>query len=116
MARDAALSLPFPATPHGHLRLAAALPPQPRLKRPGGGAGKPTYPDRAKHAAAVREHAIRSIRTHHLRSPVLGVDSELVLVIELAHRLDPVLLERAELRVLDLTGELAMVALLPIRI
>ncbi len=47
---------------------------------------------------------------HHLRSPVLGVEPELVLVIELAHRLDPALLERAELRVLDLTGELAMVA------
>jgi hypothetical protein len=34
----------------------------------------------------------------------------LVLVIELAHRLDPVQLERAELRVLDLTGEFVMVA------
>ena len=110
MARDTTLPLSFPATPHGHLRLAAALPPQPRLKRPGGGAGRPTYPNRAEHADSVRDHAIRSIRTHHLRSPVLGVEPELVLVIELAHRLDPALLERAELRVLDLTGELAMVA------
>lgn len=109
MARDTTLSLSFPATPHGHLRLAAALPPQPR-RRPKRRGGTPTYPNRAEHAASVREHAIRSVRTHHLRSPVLGVEPELVLVIELAHRLDPVLLERAELRVLDLTGELAMVA------
>jgi Subtilase family len=110
MARHAASSLPLTATPHGHLRLAAALPPQPRLRRQGGRPGTPTYPNRAEHADSVRDYAIRSIRTHHLRSPVLGVEPELILVIELAHRLDPVPLERAELRVLDLTGEFAMVA------
>ncbi|MGH3903037.1 MAG: S8 family peptidase, partial [Pseudonocardiaceae bacterium] len=110
MAGNAALPLSLPATPHGHLYLAAALPPQPRRKRPGGGASTPAYPNRAEHADLLRDHAIRSIQTHHLRSPVLGVEPELVLVIELAHRLDPELLERAELRVLDLTGESAMVA------
>lgn len=87
-----------------------SLPPQPRLRRTGGGGGTLKYPDRAAHAAAVRDHAIRSVQTHHLRSPVLGVEPELVLVIELAHRLDPALLERAGLQVLDLSGELAMVA------
>jgi hypothetical protein len=110
MTGDAASSLPLPATPHGHLRLAAALPPQPRRKRSGGGGGPPTHTNRAEHADSIRDHAIRSIQTHHLRSPVLGVEPELVLVIELTHRLDPALLERAELRVLDLTGELAIVA------
>ena len=84
--------------------------PQPRRKRSGGGAGPLAHANRAEHADSIRDHAIRSIQTHHLRSPVLGVEPELVLVIELAHRLDPELLERAELRVLDLTGELAMVA------
>ncbi|MGH3942872.1 MAG: S8 family serine peptidase [Pseudonocardiaceae bacterium] len=78
--------------------------------RQGGGAGSPAYADRAEHADSIRDHAIRAIQTHHLRGPILGVEPELVLVIELAHRLDPTLLERAELQVLDLTGELAMVA------
>lgn len=110
MTRRAALPLSFPATPHGHLRLAAALPPQPRRRRPPGGAGTSTYPNRAEHARTVRDHAIRAIQTHRLRIPVLGVEPELVLVIELNRRLDPVLLERAELWVLDLTGEFAMVA------
>lgn len=102
--------LPLPVTPHGHLRLAAALPPQPRRKRSGGGGGKLAFPDRAEHAVSLRDDAVRAIQTHHLRSPVLGVAPELVLVIELAHRVDPDLLERAELRVLDLTGESVMVA------
>lgn len=111
MVGDAALPLSLPVTPHGHLRLAAALPPQPRRKRsPGGGTGAPAFPDRAEHADSLRGHAVRSVRTHHLRSPVLGVEPELVLVVELAHRLDPDLLERAELRVLDLTSDSAMVA------
>jgi hypothetical protein len=103
-------ALPFPSTPHRHLRLAAALPPQPRLRRSGGAARPPSFPDRASHARTVRADAVQAIRAHHVRSPVLGVDPELVLVIELEHRLDPEELERAELHVLDLMSDRVIVA------
>lgn len=103
-------ALPYPITPHRHLRLAAALSPQPRLRRSAGFARSVRHPDRAAHARDVRVEAVRAIQAHHVRSPVLGVDPELVLVIELDHRLDPNELERTELHVLDLMTDRAIVA------
>lgn len=103
-------ALALPITSHGHLHLTAALPPQPRRRPRGRGGRVPTYVDHGAHARELREDAIRIVQTHRIRSPVLGVNPDLVLVLVLDHRLDPAELVKADLNLLDITGDEAMVA------
>jgi subtilisin family serine protease len=58
----------------------------------------------------VRDLALRVVTTHRARTPVLGVDPELVLVLELNREVDPDLIRRAELMVLELASEKVLVA------
>ncbi|MGH3887766.1 MAG: hypothetical protein ACRDSZ_14580 [Pseudonocardiaceae bacterium] len=89
MSGDAQPPLPQPRPQHAHLRLAEAISPGQRQKKPRGFRRIPIYPDRGGHANAVREQTLRVVADHKTRSPVLGVDPELVLVLELNSRLDP---------------------------
>lgn len=98
-----------------HLRLAAALPPAPRWKPKGsgGGTGKLRYPDHAGHATTLLTQATALRAAHVRRDAVFGVDPELVLVMETNRSIgesDISALGRAEMQVLALAGDTAMVA------
>lgn len=98
--------------PHAHLKLARALDPLPRRKRSGGSGRGPRYPDHRKHARELAEQ-VSSLRERHSgREPVLGIDPDLVMVIEcndaVANLAD--VLESAGLRVLEARGDLALAA------
>jgi hypothetical protein len=100
----------IPRQRHAHLRLTRAVTPGPRRKRPAKFRRLVKYPDRTGHGAVVRDLALRVVTTHRARTPVLGVDPELVLVLELNREVDPDLIRRAELMVLELASEKVLVA------
>lgn len=109
MSGDAQPPLPLPRPQHAHLRLAAAISPGQRQKKPRGFRRIPNYPDRGGHANAVRKQTLSVVADHRTRSAVLGVDPELVLVLELKSRLDPEHAERAGLSLLEIAGEKVLV-------
>lgn len=97
---------------HGHLKLARASDPLPRRKPSGGGSRGPTYPDHRTHARDL-DRQVSSIRERHkARQPVLGIDSDLVVVIECNDALANLneALERAGLQVLEARGASALAA------
>ena len=97
---------------HAHLRLARALDPLPRRKPSGGGRGPAAYPDHRSHARDLANQLAGIRDRHRARPPVLGVNPDLVMVIEfnqkVVHLVDAV--EHAGLRVLDATGQCALAA------
>ncbi|MYW97456.1 S8 family serine peptidase [Amycolatopsis rubida] len=97
---------------HGHLKLARASDPLPRRKPSGGGGRGPTYPDPRTHARDL-DRQVSSIRERHkARQPVLGIDPDLVVVIECNDALANLseALERAGLQVLAARGTSALAA------
>lgn len=109
MLGDAQPPLPLPRAQHAHLRLAEAISPGQRQKNRRGFSRTPKYPDRGGHAKTVKEQTLRVVADHKTRRSVLGVDPELVLVLELNGRLDPEHAERAGLSVLEIAGEKVLV-------
>lgn len=95
---------------HAHLRLAAATDPGPRRTRTPGRGGTPAYTDRGRHAEDLGRQVSTIADEHRRRSEVLGVDPELILVLEINGPLDPADVERAGLRVLELRSDRALVA------
>ncbi|QWF23666.1 S8 family peptidase [Nocardioides sp. LMS-CY] len=95
---------------HTHLRLAAATDPGPRRTRTPGRGGAPAYTDRERHAEDLGRQVSTIADEHRRRSEVLGVDPELILVLEINGPLDPADVERAGLRVLELRSDRALVA------
>jgi hypothetical protein len=71
-----------PVRSHAHLRLAAALEPQPRRKAPaGGGRGPVKYEDRGQHARQVKQQLSALRERQAKRTAVFGVHPDLVLVV-----------------------------------
>lgn len=95
---------------HGHLRLAAAMQPGSRQPRSPGYGGSTTYSDRASHGGDLDRQVSNIKDAHKRRSAVLGVDPELILVLETNGPLDPAVVERAGLRVLEIRSDRALVA------
>lgn len=95
---------------HSHLRLAAVADPGPRQPRPPG-FGRPTvYTDRAGHGRRIEQQVTTIKAQHRRRSRTLGIDPELVLVLETNGPLDPVDVERAGLVVLEIRSDRALIA------
>ena len=100
----------FESPRHSHLRLSAATEPGPRQPRtPGWGAGT-TYSDRGAHAQDLESQVANVKASHQRRSNSLGLDPELIIVLDLNGPLDPVEVERAGLTVLELRSDRALVA------
>lgn len=95
---------------HAHLRLAAATDPGPRRPRPPGRGGSATYTNRAEHGAELGLQVSTLTTAHRRRTQTLGVDPELILVLETNGPLDPVEVERAGLNVLELRSDRALIA------
>lgn len=95
---------------HSHLRLARTLEPLPRRIPPGGGGGKRHYSDHRSHAKDIAGQIAEVRDRHRHREPVLGIDPDLVLVIEFNERVADVAetVERSELRVLGVQGRQAL--------
>src|SRR5690348_2994395 len=90
----------FPRHQQLHLRLAAAVTPgtrRPVRRRP----GPPEHADRTEHGRVVREQLDLLVARHAARSPVLGVRPELVLVLELNRALNPEIVNRAGITLLE---------------
>lgn len=102
-------ALPLPRQQHAHLRLREAVTPG-RRQGGRGFAGTPRYDDRAQHARTIRTRAIRVIDSSRRRPQVLGIDPELVVVLETNRRLELVEVERAGLQVLEIRGTSTLVA------
>lgn len=100
----------FARRDHAHLELTAALAPEARRRRDGGGAGVPRYSDYRRHAADLRGQATQIRLRHRRRITVLGVTPELVLILELNRPIDPDGLGPRGLYVLEATDATAMVA------
>lgn len=102
----------FESPRYSHLRLSAATEPgrrQPRTPGRGGGGGT-TYSDRRAHAQHLETQVADIKASHRRRSNSLGVDPELIIVLDLNGPLDPVEVERAGLTVLELRSDRALVA------
>ena len=95
---------------HAHLRLAAATDPGPRRPRSPGRGGSATYTNRTDHGADLELQVSSITSAHRRRTQTLGVDPELILVLETNGPLDPVEVERAGLNVLELRSDRALVA------
>ncbi len=67
------------------------------------------YSDRRAHGDVLQRQAVQVVDLHRARTPVLGVDPELVLVLELNRRLDPDRVRPAGLSFLEFAGEKALV-------
>ncbi|MGH4021929.1 MAG: hypothetical protein ACRDT0_22375 [Pseudonocardiaceae bacterium] len=97
---------------HAHLRLARALEPLPRRRVSPGGGRPAVYPDSRSHARDLANQLAGIRDRHRARPPVLGVNPDLVMVIEfnqrVVHLVDAV--EAAGLRVLDAAGQRALAA------
>jgi hypothetical protein len=101
--------LPFPATGHAHLRLTEAITPGTRARRPVFFGGPPAYGDRSRHADHVREQVISVVAAQQRRVQVLGVEPELVLVLESNRQIAPEEVERAGLELLEIRSDKALV-------
>jgi len=95
---------------HTHLKLAAAIAPGPRALRPQGFPRPPKHPDRAGHGRIIEQSSIQVRSDFERRSTVLGVEPNLVLVLESNRQIDPVEVERAGLTILELRSDKALVA------
>lgn len=97
---------------HAHLRLARALDPLPRWKPSGGGRGPAAYPDHRSHARDLANQLAGIRDRHRARPPVLGVNPNLVMVIEFNQKVVHLVaaVEHAGLRVLDASGQRALAA------
>lgn len=95
---------------HGHLRLAAAIEPGPRQPRSPGFGGTTKYTDRGFHGRDLDRQVSGIKDSHRRRTAVLGVDPELVLVLETNGPLDPAVVERSGLSVLEIRSDRALVA------
>jgi hypothetical protein len=100
----------FPERRHSHLLLAGAVSPGARLPRAAGFRRDAHYADRARHGQAIRDEVLQVRAEHAARQPVLGIDPELVLVLETNRQLSPDDVERAGLTVLELRSDKALVA------
>lgn len=69
-----------------------------------------TYSDRGAHARDLERQVVAVKAGHHRRSNTLGVNPELIVVLELNGSLDPAEVERAGLAVLELRSDRALVA------
>jgi Subtilase family len=68
------------------------------------------YPERESHARVIEAEAARVRSDFARRAPVLGVDPQMVVVLETNRQLDPDDVERAGLRILEFAGDTALVA------
>lgn len=100
----------FESPRHSHLRLSAATEPGRRQPRPPGRGSGATYSDRRAHAENLEIQVADIKATHRRRSNSLGVDPELIIVLDLNGPLDPAEVERAGLTVLELRSDRALVA------
>jgi Subtilase family len=104
------LRMSFPEARHAHLKLATALSPGPRRKRKAGFGGQVRHADRAGHARDLQEQTLRVTTEYRARASVLGVDPELVLVLELNRRADLDIIQRAGLSPIEITDDKVIVA------
>lgn len=97
---------------HAHLRLARAFDPSPRRKQTGGGGRSTVHPDHRSHARNLANQLAGIRDRHRARQPVLGVNPDLVMVIEFNQNVVPLVanIEQADLRVLDAAGTRALAA------
>lgn len=97
---------------HTHLRLAAALDPQPRRRKSAGGGGGLKYPNRVQHARDVKGQVSALRERHKQRSAVFGIHPDLVLVVIFNRAVAGMdeKLEEAGLQFLAATGREAIAA------
>jgi len=97
---------------HAHLAIARALDPLPRKIRAGGGGRGPHYADQRKHARNIAAQLANVRDRNKQREPILGINPDLVLVVEFNQPVASVadLLEKADLRVLEARGDKALAA------
>lgn len=100
----------FESPRHSHLRLSAATEPGPRQPRSPGRGGGTTYSDRRAHAQVLEIQVANVKASHQRRSNSLGLDPELIIVLDLNGPLDPVEVERAGLTVLEMRSDRALIA------
>jgi len=81
--------------------------PGPRQPRGPGYGGSTIYSDRASHGGDLDRQVSNIKDAHKRRSAVLGVDPELILVLETNGPLDPTVVERAGLSVLEIRSDRA---------
>lgn len=108
MTVNALFVIPEPV--HGHLRLWDAITPGGRRPIPRGGGGQPIHSDRGRHARDVRAQAIDLINAQNRRVQVLGVEPELVLVLESNRQVKPEDVESAGLQILELRSDKVLIA------
>ena len=108
MTGNALYLVPMPV--HGHLRLWDAITPGGRRPIPRGGGGQPVHADRGRHARDVRTQAIDLINAQNRRVQVLGIEPELVLVLESNRQVKPEDVESAGLQILELRSDKVLVA------
>ncbi|WP_410581420.1 hypothetical protein [Amycolatopsis sp. lyj-108] len=97
---------------HAHLKIARALDPLPRRKGTGGGGRGSRYADHKRHARDLANQ-LGSLRDLHARrEPILGIDPNLIMVIECNDAVVNVAdaIEGAGLRVLEARGDQALAA------
>lgn len=94
---------------HAHLRIAAALAPQPRRPGGGGGGSSPRH-NPAVHGAELRAQVVKLRNRFYQRTAVFGVNPENVLVIELNRPVEAEELEKAGLYLLSIASGRAIVA------
>ena len=95
---------------HEHLRLSAVVRAGDRRRVPQGFRRSPRYSDRGGHARDLRDQVTRLTTDYQSRSPVLGVEPNLVLRVHLNREIDPVEFERAGMRVLDMSEDGVVIA------
>lgn len=109
MTEPAALNLTY-GQPHEHLPLAAVVRAGDRRRRPVGFRRTPHYGDRVAHARELGAHATRLTQLHAERTPILGVQPDLILRARLNRPVDPNEFTKAGLQVLDMADDLVVVA------
>jgi hypothetical protein len=99
----------IPTPVHGHLRLWDAITPGGRRPIPRRG-GQPVHTDRGRHADDVKAQAIDLINAQNRRVQVLGIEPELVLVLESNRQVKPEDVESAGLQILEMRSDKVLVA------
>lgn len=100
----------FEQRAHAHLRLTAAIEPGARQPRSSGFGGSTQYSNRGAHARQIADQVARVKATHQRRDAVLGIDPELILVLETNGPLDPAAIERAGLTPLEIRSDRTLIA------